>query len=106
VKTKLLRKLRKRFGYYFNIHGWPVLVDHTLQKVFIINQDDVMDHAQVKNMAEYMERIEVDMKTYSWRLLKTHMGKAFHVDLLQHTMYKQARKYAKEPEKYKPHDKG
>jgi len=101
MKTKLLRKIRKRFGYYFNKNGWPVLVDHKRETVFIINADEVLRHSDCKTTEEYALRNEVPMELYAWRLLKLKIGQPFEVNLLQGAVYKKAKKYAAQAEKHR-----
>jgi hypothetical protein len=101
MKTKLLRKIRKRFGYYFNKNGWPVLVDHKREVVFVIGVDEILRTTNCKTIEDYKLKNEAPMELYAWRLLKMKIGQPFEVDLLQRVMYRRAKKYAAQPEKHR-----
>jgi len=44
MKTKLLKKIRKRFNWYFNVNGFPVLIDHYYKKVTVYDLEFCMNY--------------------------------------------------------------
>jgi hypothetical protein len=78
MKTKLLRKIRKRFGYYFRKHdGRPVLVDLKKKNHLSYNDETLYIYAGVKTEEEFQKKVEVDKDEYAWRCLKGVMYDAF-----------------------------
>lgn len=62
MKTKLLKKVRKRFGYYFReSDGVPILVDHARKKVLALDT------------VELPKTLKIPKEEYYWRILKDRM---------------------------------
>jgi hypothetical protein len=68
MKVKLLKKVRKEFGWYINGNGYPVLIKYKLQRVILFNLDYCLRETGYKNLEE--ANLEVDPQTWAWRLLK------------------------------------
>jgi hypothetical protein len=70
MKVKLLKKLRKRYNWYFNNDNFPVLIDHHYKKVTIYDLEYCM------NMVKYtLQDVEIKVKVshdeWALRHLKT-----------------------------------
>jgi hypothetical protein len=78
MKIKLLKKIRKRFGYYFRkSDGYPVLVDYKKRKHTIFSQKYLPELNGYSSGKEMMKHIEIDLEEYAWRCMKERMLKPF-----------------------------
>lgn len=76
MKTKLLKKIRKRYEWRINQHGNPVLIDKWKQDVTVID-DEYLKTSWFRNPYEPSENEEVRVLV-RWRVLKAIMFR--HVD--------------------------
>ena len=92
MKTKLLKKIRKRFDYYWNSKRTLVIIDYIAQKVVIINKDFLKDErffteenfkAIEDYQSEYLRRVGINYMTskfgVSWDASKIMYKKAIRV---------------------------
>ena len=78
MKVKLLKKIRKRFGYYFRkSDGYPVLVDYKQRKHAIFSPKYLPELNGYSSEEEMMKKVEIDLKEYAWRCMKERMLKPF-----------------------------
>jgi hypothetical protein len=73
MKTKLLRKVRKRYGWYLNKSGFPVLLDHSKKEVSIIDLDFYKTYFKYESIQDVRDSIQVSEQEVCWRLLLTIM---------------------------------
>lgn len=99
MKTKLLKKVRKKYGYYFNQNGYPILVNHLLKQVEVINPEYCAKKAgyEVKNLSD---TIEVPLNEWCWRFLKSEMLGEYGWNMTR-SFYKKANMISKRPIKNK-----
>lgn len=69
MKTKLLKKIRKRYSWYLNSNQCPVLLDNYKKTVIIINNEYLCD--KLKYTDANLKNIEVSHAEWQWRWLKT-----------------------------------
>ena len=71
MKTKILRKGRKKYSYYFNAQGEIVLINH------LANSADVIDTAFLANYYKTSEKEVLEVPCgydeFKWRTLKSIM---------------------------------
>lgn len=82
MKIKLLKKVRKRFSWYFRSNGDIILVDHQRQTHMLINNDYV-----IRN---YGKEPEVGFATMKYRALKESILKPFINDPLTKILYRKS----------------
>lgn len=73
MKTKLLKKIRKRFDWYINIDGFPILIDHKEKTVKIIDTNAAILYWRLNS--NYVP--EVSEQEWTWRNMKQRMYKTF-----------------------------
>jgi hypothetical protein len=64
MKTKLLKKVRRRYGWYINYLGFPVLVDYTLAnvRVYMERYEDAREGRSAEEFKKFCwEKMLVDM---------------------------------------------
>ena len=84
MKVKLLKKLRKRYNWYFNKDKFPVLIDHykkkciiyDLQYVSALNKytlEDVQQKVKVSHDEWALRHLKTDiLGKYGWDINKVH----------------------------------
>lgn len=80
MKGKLLKKIKKRFSWYKSKTGKFILIDKKTKSVNIIDNDFIFEHlnvATVKRKKEIIDDLEIDIKEWQFRWLKTMMLKPF-----------------------------
>ena len=73
MKTKLLKKMRKRFDWYINQEGWPIILDSHNEDAIVLSphkQNDIKD--QVEKHAQDAD-LYLEPKAYAWLLAKKYM---------------------------------
>lgn len=88
MKTKLLKKLKKRFDWYFNQNKYPVLIDKKNKSVVVYNLEFCLNKTGY-SFSEYETKVEVSrdewalrifkrdlLKTYGWTVNKSFYNKA------------------------------
>jgi hypothetical protein len=83
MKVKLLKKLRKRYSWYFNNDNFPVLIDHhnksvriyDLEYVSALNKytlEDVKEKVKVSHDEWALRHLKTDiLGKYGWNMYKT-----------------------------------
>jgi hypothetical protein len=76
MKVKLLKKIRKRFSYYFRKDGTLVLVDHHKKRPIIYDLANVL---AMRNMTpeDFTKQVHIPEQQWLWRMLKDDMLKPF-----------------------------
>lgn len=87
MKVKLLKKIRKRFTYYWNSKGFPVLVDHYKQ------QTTVFDVDYCKEIHKYSDedvatKLEIPVEEWAMRHMKSYVGKYYGKNFMDHLRYR------------------
>lgn len=77
MQVKLLKKVRKRYNWYLNSNGFPVLMDHRKKEVTVIDLEYYRTYFKYETIQEVKEAIQVPEQTVCWRLLLTIMLKDF-----------------------------
>jgi hypothetical protein len=72
MKVKLLKKLRKRYAWYFNKNKFPVLIDHKKRSVTIYDLDYLMNKLSYTE-EDIKQRIQVEHHEWALRWLKTDL---------------------------------
>lgn len=75
MKVKLLKKIRKRFDWYINSSGSPILIDKVKRTSSLIDYKSILIH--INKNEDYLKTIEVDLKEWEWRWLKISMIEEF-----------------------------
>lgn len=76
MKTKLLRKIRKRFDWYINSKGFPVLLDKAKKSVVVIDVPYLKDFFDMSDK-DVTEQVEVRLEEWAWRNLKNKILQPF-----------------------------
>lgn len=70
MKVKLLKKLRKRYNWYFNKDKFPILIDHLREKATVYDLDYLMNRFDY-SLEKVKENVKVDHTEWALRWLKT-----------------------------------
>jgi hypothetical protein len=65
MKIKLLKKLKKRYSWYFNKTKYPVLIDHLLKKAIVYDLEYCLEKDNFK-----IEELKCEHTEYALRILK------------------------------------
>jgi len=88
MKVKLLKKLRKRYNWYFNKDNFPVLIDHHYKNVTIYDLEYCM--GVVKYTLQDVEaKVKVSHTEWALRFLKSDILKDYGWST-QKSLYKKA----------------
>lgn len=69
MKVKLLKKLRKRYNWYFNKDNFPVLIDHTEQEVTLYDLEymcNLFDYT----LEDVKQKVKISHTEWALRCLK------------------------------------
>ena len=69
MKTKLLKKLHKRYDWYFNADGFPVLIDHDKKSVTLYDIEYLCQRTGYK-VEELPTLIKVEYTEWALRMMK------------------------------------
>jgi hypothetical protein len=69
MKVKLLKKIRKKYNWYFNKEGFPVLINHYKQTATIYNVELACLKTDTK-VEDVQKVIEVPLTTWCLRIMK------------------------------------
>jgi hypothetical protein len=69
MKTKLLRKIRKRYDWFFNKDGFPVLIDN-FKKIVTIYDFEYMCNYYEFSLEDVKEKVKVSHQEWAIRRLK------------------------------------
>lgn len=72
MKTKLLKRLHKRYDWYFNNEGYPVLIDKWFKNVKAYTEEYCLGRKIVDK-----EKIKCGMEEYALRVLKVDILKGY-----------------------------
>lgn len=76
MKVKLLKKIRKRFDWYIDKNGVPILIDKKKKISTRINVNWCKEYLNYTDK-DVAEKINVSMEEWCWRWLKTRMLQPF-----------------------------
>lgn len=65
MKVKLLKKIKKRYNWYFNKAKYPILIDHLSKKAVIYDLEYCIERSGVK-----IEDVKCEHTEWALRLLK------------------------------------
>lgn len=83
MKTKLLRKIHKRYNWYFNKDKFPVLIDHKTKRVTLYDLEYMCErfNYKLKDLPEFIKTpyhswalnaMKLDILTnYGWTVRRT-----------------------------------
>jgi len=89
MKVKLLKKIRKKYGWFINKYGFPVLVNHQKKTANVIDESYYKDYFGMKQSEEIMD-LKVSIYLVCYRLMKTIMMKEFGYSF-EHINYTRAK---------------
>ena len=88
MKVKLLKKLRKRYSWYFNNDNFPVLIDHYNKSARIYDLE-LVSALNKYTLEDVKQKVKVNHDEWALRHLKTDiLGK--YGWSMQNSIYKQA----------------
>lgn len=99
MKTKLLKKIRKRFIWYINSEGFPVIIDKKEKSFGTINLTSLKKYYNYTDDS-WKDEIEIDIKEWAWRNLKQRMLKPFGFNITQ-IWYNKAIRLSRKRDRYK-----
>lgn len=70
MKVKLLKKLRKKYSWYFNKDKFPVLLNHELKTVIVYDVDECASRFTNKTKEVLLKEIEVEHHVWALRIMK------------------------------------
>lgn len=73
MKTKLLKKIRKRFSWYLNSERRPVLIDNCKKEVKTYTDIDISFLLSVGTYSEFIKESEQVKNEKAWNLFKSNM---------------------------------
>jgi len=76
MKVKLLKKIHKRYNWYFNANKEPVLIDHLKKHVIIYDFDYVKKQNQYTD-EDIVKKVEVSHEEWCYRNFKWDILKSF-----------------------------
>ena len=97
MRTKLLKKLRKRYGWYFNNDGFPVLLNHYEKTVTLYDVEYLCERAKYK-VEDLPTIIKVPLTEWALRHLKMDILKDYGWEFSR-VRYKIASRKLKEKQK-------
>jgi hypothetical protein len=72
MKVKLLKKLRKKYSWYFNNEKCPVLINHKTKNVIVFNLKYCMKPINY-TLEDVEKTVEIDHKLWFFRVFKKHL---------------------------------
>lgn len=69
MKVKLLKKLHKKYSWYFNKDGFPVLIDHIEESVTLYDLE-YMSNLTGYTLEDIKEKVKVSHTEWALRTLK------------------------------------
>jgi len=78
MKVKLLKKIHKRYNWYFNANKEPVLIDHLEKDVTVYNFDYVREQCKY-TLEDVEKRVQVSHEEWCYRWFKTDVLKTFGI---------------------------
>lgn len=80
MKTKLLKKLHKRYSWYFNKEGFPVLLNHKKERVILYDIEYCMN---LNNYTpeDVLVKIKVPYQEWALRIMKRDILTSFGWDI-------------------------
>ena len=88
MKVKLLKNLRKRYEWYFNTDGYPILLDHLTQRVTIYDIEYLCQRRNYR-VEDLPTIVKCPLTEWAWRFVKfdilSYYGWSF-----DHVQYKKA----------------
>jgi hypothetical protein len=90
MKVKLLKKLRKRYNWYFNNDGFPVLIDHYNKNVTIYDLE-YLTYKLKYTIQDLEAKVKVSHTEWALRWLKTDILKDYGWSVHK-SFYKKANK--------------
>ena len=94
MKIKLLKKLRKRYNWYFNKDKFPVLIDHLEKTATVYDLEYVSGRAKY-TMEDVKEKVKVDHTEWALRMMKLDTLKKWGWEIGKSTYRLATRKYNK-----------
>ena len=76
MKTKLLKKLHKRYNWYFNKDGFPVLIDHIKKEAFVYDVEFLCNRFGYK-VEDLPTLVKVPLTEWALRNLKMDILKEY-----------------------------
>lgn len=73
MKTKLLRKVRKRFSWYLNSEKRPVLIDNYKREINTYTDIDIAFLLSVQAYSDFIKESEQIKNEKAWNLFKSNM---------------------------------
>ena len=96
MRTKLLKKLRKRYVWYFNTNLFPVLIDHNKQKVLVYDVEYLCRRFNYK-VEDLSTLITVEHQEWALRVMKLDILSEYGWSM-SHVIYKMALRKLKKKE--------
>ncbi len=66
MRTKLLKKLKKKYDWYFNKEGFPVLIQHKIEHAEVIDLEYCLNYYNVDKDV----KLEISQQEWALRCLK------------------------------------
>lgn len=80
MKVKLLKKIRKRFGWYITPSGKYILVDKIKRNYERIDETVLRKRFNLEDDEKFKKEIEIEIDEWCWRHLKATMLRPFNVE--------------------------
>lgn len=90
MKARILKKIRKRFSYYYKMNGDTVILDNRKKISIVINDDYLANFygKTVKEVAEFECGIAELKRRHFLRKILLSVGVAWRFDERQYSIYK------------------
>lgn len=94
MKTKLLKKLHKRYNWYFNKEKYPVLIDKVLKKAIVYDFEYCCNQCGIK-IEDLDNHVKCDKYEWTLRIMKRKLLSEYGWSF-DRSIFKQALKRYKE----------
>jgi tetrahydromethanopterin S-methyltransferase subunit G len=104
MKIKLLKKIRKRYDWYFNTEKYPVLICHNIKDV--INMDLEYCRKRMKfTLEEVKEKVKCDYTEWALRIMKEDIFRDYGISYSNLLYHKINKAFKNKQKKYKQYVK-
>lgn len=93
MKVKLLKKIHSRYSWYFNVDGYPVLVDHKRESVKAYTLGYCMNVTNTST-EDLANKVTIDYKNWAMRIFKEEFLSKWGYSINK-SIYREALKYSK-----------
>jgi hypothetical protein len=104
MKIKLLKKIRKRYDWYFNKEKYPVLIIHNTKEVIPIDFE-YCTYFMNYTLEDVKQKVKIDYTEWALRLMKVRILKNYGITYNNLLYHRINRSFKKKQKKYNQYGK-